>query len=601
VNRTNIREFLQELAREPHVAGQARDEWLAQWVADQWTEAGLDSVRLESYSVLLDYPDPAQPNLVRVLGPTGEELFRSQHREEGVDDDKLIDIFNAYSLNGRAEGAPIYTNYGRVEDFRYLLDSQGSQFTKDRICLARYGKIYRGNKAENAAAAGCSGLVIFMDPSVVAMEGTEPEDLYPNTFWMPGGAVQRGSLALADGDPQTPSWPSVEYAYRLGEVERSEFLPSIPVQPVGYSDAWQLLSRLEGEAAPDSWQGGLNITYRLGGGLVGGGSVTVEVHNQQEERVTSNAVGIIWGGEEPDRYVMLGNHRDAWGYGAVDPNSGTAQMLEVARVLGEAVRTGWRPRRTIMFLSWGGEEYSLMGSREWVEQREQELAQRGVAYINTDVCMSGPVLNPVASPTLMDLYLPAVRDIASPENEEESYYDWWRRWAGQEEDWRPEVEPFVGAGSDHASFLFYAGLPVMDIMFEEDSKRYPNMSGYPAYHTGFETFELVDRIYDPEFRVFAACAQLNLRLGLQLAESEKLPLRTENYADIMEEGIAGIVLHFVLNCRYTWPQCWRRAGCWPGSTSSVWTPSTGTAPCSPSAPPLPASTCGPPLPSRAPR
>ena len=251
--------------------------------------------------------DQENPNYVRLFDSAGELVYESHYKEEGVDDPNFVDAFNAYSLGGTAEGLPVYVNFGQIEDFQFLKETYGADFTKDRICLARYGRIFRGNKAENAAVSGCAGLVIFMDPSTVAMEGVEEQDVFPNTFWMPGTAVQRGSLALSDGDPLTPNWPSLENAYRLDEEDRAAYLPRIPVQPVGYTDAEQLLVRMAGEEAPQSWQGGLEITYRLGGELipeVEGGKVTIEVNNRQEERVSSNVIGVLLGSEEPDRCVI---------------------------------------------------------------------------------------------------------------------------------------------------------------------------------------------------------------------------------------------------------------------------------------------------------
>jgi len=540
VNKSQIREYLIELSLEPHMAGLERDEALAKWIETEWSEAGLDSVRLEGYNLLLDYPDKDMPNYVTVFDKSGEVVYKSHYKEEGVDDPNFVDAFNAYATNGLAEGLPVYVNFGTIEDFQYLKSEFGESLTQDKICLARYGAIYRGNKAENAYQFGCSGLVIFMDPSTVAQEGLDEENLLPNTFWMPGTAVQRGSLAMSDGDPLTPNWPSIDHAYRLDEKDRQKYLPKIPVQPIGYTDAEQILNKMAGEVAPSDWQGGLNITYMIGGefteGMVGS-KVTVEVNNKLEQRVSSNVIGIIYGETEPDRYVMIGNHRDAWGFGAVDPSSGTAQLMEVVRVLAEKKKSGWRPRRTMMFLSWGAEEFSLCGSREFVEQYEIELRERAVTYLNTDICMVGPMLEPAASPTIADLIAGATKDVTSPNNDDESYYEFWKKWEGAGEDFTPEVSPFVGAGSDHASFLFYAGIPVMDLMFVEDKKLFPNIGLYPAYHTGFETFELVDRIYDPEFKIFRACSQLNLRLGLELAESEKLPITMENYADVMEDGM----------------------------------------------------------------
>jgi len=535
VNKENIHENLKILAKEPHLAGSDRDEYLAEWIAEQWRGLNLDEVRVEGYNLLLDIPDDDAPNLLKIFDQNNDEVWRSHYKEEGVDDPHFINSFNAYSKAGTVRGDPVYVNFGTIEDFQWLQEKY-PDITQEKLCMARYGNIFRGNKAENAASFGCKGLGIFMDPSTVAQEGTDPDNLFPQTFWMPGSAVQRGSLALADGDPETPNWPSLDNVYRLDEEDRAEILPRIPVQPMGYADAYEILSRLEGNDAPAEWQGGLNFTYKIGGKLANNEELQIEVNNKMERRVSSNVIGVIHGDMEPDRMVMFGNHRDAWGFGALDPNSGTAQMMEVVRVLAEKKASGWRPRRTMMFLSWGAEEYSLCGSREFVEQYEMEISDRGVAYLNTDVCLSGPILEPVASPTLMDIFAPATQDIQSPVDEDQSYWEYWKQWSG-EADFNPEVSPFVGSGSDHASFIFYAGIPVLDIMFLEDKKLYPDIGGYPAYHTGFETLDLVENLYDANFTIFRACAQLNLRLGLQLAESELLPFKISNYADIMKDGI----------------------------------------------------------------
>jgi len=332
----------------------------------------------------------------------------------------------------------------------------------------------------------------------------------------------------------------VEHAYRMELEDIQEFLPSIPVQPIGYTDAAEILKLLGGSTAPSDWQGGIpNLEYKLGGVFAAeyaGYQVEVTVNNIKTEADNANVVGIVYGAEEPDRYVMVGNHRDAWGFGAVDPSSGTAQLMEVVRVVGEKVRMGWRPKRTLMFLSWGAEEYSLSGSREFVEKHQVELEDRGVAYINTDICMSGQYLEPAASPTMAHLFKSATQDIWSPSGNE-SYYDFWRRYEGEEGDFQPDVRTSPGAGSDHASFIYLTGVPVLDIFFGPDLKKFPSLGGgYPAYHTGFETFKLVDDIYDPDFVMFRACAQLNLRLGLELADAEVLPLQLEGYADTMEKA-----------------------------------------------------------------
>jgi len=542
VDPMQIREYLKVLSERPHLAGSDRDQALVDWMVDTMRTFGLDSVRTESYKMLLDYPNSDNPNLIRVLGADGSEEFRSHYKEEGVDDPNFIHAFNAYSKAGTVTGVPVYVNYGSVEDFEWL-NGTGTVDFKGKICVTRYGMVFRGNKAQNAADFGCAGLIIYSDPMEAACEGTEPEHVFPNDFWIPGTGVQRGSLALTDGDPLTPYWPSVENAYRLDAEDVKEFLPTIPVQPIGYSDAFEILKLLGGQEVPEEWKGQIpDLTYKIGGEFsqeYQGYQIELSVHNELVEKDSSNVIGVIYGAEEPDRYVMMGNHRDAWGFGAVDPSSGTAQMLEVARVLGEKLKMGWRPKRTIMFLSWGAEEYSLCGSREFVEEHQMEMEDRGVAYINTDVCMAGSYLEPAASPTMAHLFKSATKDIWSPDGNG-SYYDFWSRYeeTKENEEFEPEVTMSPGAGSDHATFIYLTGVPVLDIYFGPDHKKFPTMQGYPAYHTGYETFDLVDKIYDPEFLMFRACAQLNLRLSIEMADSDMIPLELETYADVMESAVA---------------------------------------------------------------
>ena len=336
VNRTQIKEYLRELASEPHLAGLERDENLAKWIAEEWRSVGLDEVRVEGYSMLLDYPDRDHPNLLKLYDSNNNEIWRSHYKEEGVDDPNFIDAFNAYSKNGIVSGDPVYVNFGTIEDFEWLEENHPG-LTQDKICLARYGQIFRGNKADNAAAFGCKGLGIFLDPSTAAQEGTEEENLYPNTFWMDGTAVQRGSLALSDGDPQTPNWPSVDHAYRLDEEDRMAYLPSIPVQPFGYTDAEVILRNMSGIEAPESWQGGIkDLKYLIGGSLKNNGKLEIEVNNKLEERVSSNVIGVIHGAVEPDRYVMYGNHR--WVNGSVLMLRGTVEMsLSIKGMPGDLV------------------------------------------------------------------------------------------------------------------------------------------------------------------------------------------------------------------------------------------------------------------------
>ncbi|XP_022242586.1 N-acetylated-alpha-linked acidic dipeptidase 2-like [Limulus polyphemus] len=261
---------------------------------------------------------------------------------------------------------PVYVNYGRIEDFEEL-EKLGINVS-GKICIARYGKLYRGNKVENAQIRGAVGVVLFSDPSEVARNGTEPQNVFPNSWWVPGTAIQRGNIKLVKGDPVTPNYPSVDGAFRYKPEEVN--IPRIPCQPIGYNDAWNILKLMDGQAVPDNWKGLLNITYRYGPGFKPENrarKLRLVVNNEYTSKVIYNVIGVIRGMVEPDRYVLVGNHRDAWSHGAVDPSSGTSQLLELTRVMGGLLMDGWRPRRTLVFGSWGAEEFGLIGSTEWVE------------------------------------------------------------------------------------------------------------------------------------------------------------------------------------------------------------------------------------------
>ena len=349
----------------------SRDRVLTDWIRDKWTEFGLDTVSLDTYNFLLSFPDSDKPNKVHLLDNEGKVRFTSKHKEDVLRPEdhhrNFIDAFIAFAPAGDVTGELVYVNYGRVEDLERLASLGVS--LEGKIAISRYGKIFRGNRLANCQAAGALAVIMFTDPAQVAPEGTDPGSVYPNTFFLPPSGVQRGTTFIG-GDPLSPSWTSVAGAYRLS-VNETEDLPKIPAQPIGYGDASRLLSSLGGEEAPEDWRGAIpGLTYRLGPGGEGktaGWKVRLVVNNYVEDRTSDNIVGVIHGSEEPDRYVIICNHRDAWGYGAVDPSSGTAIMMEVARVLGEKVKyEGWRPRRSIVFASWAAEEAGIMGSAEWV-------------------------------------------------------------------------------------------------------------------------------------------------------------------------------------------------------------------------------------------
>ncbi|KAB7496030.1 N-acetylated-alpha-linked acidic dipeptidase-like protein [Armadillidium nasatum] len=530
-NRDNMRENLRYLSEKPHMAATPRDNELAEHVKGKFEEAGFDSVELVPYNLYLSKPDPNNPNKI-TLQMNGENLFISNHREleihEGDGDPDFVDAFNAFTPAGTVSTEPgvgvVYVNYGRREDFEKL-EELGINIT-GHIALVRYGKIYRGNKIRNAEQFGANGIIIFSDPEDVAADGIASENVYDHTWWLPGTGMQRGSTYLGDGDPLTPGWPSTEHAYRISEEESD--LHKIPCQPIGYSDAIQILERLDGPIAPEDWQGGYpGFTYKLGpffNSQNGSVSLTLSTHNSGKIERSFNVIGIIKGSIEPDRYVLIGNHRDAWGYGAADPSSGTAQLLETVRVYGTFLKEGWRPRRTIIFCSWGAEEFGLIGSTEWVEENINKLQSRAVAYINTDTCTSGPELHIRASPLMHDLFTNVTKMIPGVKDSSKTVYDEWKEYNIRFKPSAPEhpIIKALGSGSDYAPFNVYGGIPAADIWFRRDEVKY-NITMYPFYHTGYETFYMVSNFIDPEFKIHEGCGRVASLAIKYLADSSIIP------------------------------------------------------------------------------
>ena len=390
---------------------------------------------------------------------------------------------------------------------------------------------------------------MFSDPADVALTGQNASHVYPNSFFLPESGIQRGSTLGALGDPLSPGWPSIEGAYRQTQEEIKESLPRIPSQPIGYGDARRLLEVMGGPEVPAEWQGGLQgVSYRFGPGTNNtshpGWKVRIATHNYLKEVKDTNVIGVIKGEEEPDRYVLLSNHRDAWGYGASDPSSGTAALMETVRVLGNLhKRTGWRPRRTIVFASWAAEEYGLMGSVEFVHHHIQKMMDRAVALINMDLCTFGDVLEPQASPILKDIFVDAIKTVPSALDPSQTQYEFLEGWLakGGKNATVEEHVHILGSGSDHHEFAFFAGVPGLYYSFESDRQKYPNMGfPYPAYHTGFETFHLMDKILDPGFVFHKSCSQLGIHMLLNLAESTLLPLATKHFMAEVEKGITSL-------------------------------------------------------------
>nr|XP_009859433.1 putative N-acetylated-alpha-linked acidic dipeptidase [Ciona intestinalis] len=544
INKENIQTHLKFLTKKPHIAGRSNDEVeLVTYIENEWKANGLDNVVSYPYNVLLSYPKQGDSNYVAIVAADGTESDISQRKELVIDpeqnDPDVVDPFNAYSAAGEPEGDIVYVNYGTIDDFIYLNRTMLIDF-HNKICIARYGSIFRGDKAKHAEQYGCAGLILYSDPANYCVPG---EGVYPDSWYLPPTGVQRGNLKLARGDPRTIDYPSIPTAWFKNVSETS--LPKIPVTPIGYIDAVKYLSKMGGPAVPAGWSGGLNITYRIGPGFSGtyaSSKMKMSVKTENEEKEIKNVMGFIRGSVEPDRYVLFGNHRDAWVFGATDPSSGTAVLMEMVRSYSVMLKQGWRPRRTLVFCSWGAEEYGLIGSTEWVEEFQKQLLFRAVAYINVDVSVkSSYVFSCRGVYSLSNLMFDVAKSVPNPDTAEVSkgrttvYDTWLLRSPFNSSD--PSSLPFfgtLGSGSDYTMFLQSVGVPAIDMTYDYD--RGLGISSYPLYHSVYETFDMVTTYVDPEFTYHLAMARIWAEAGRRLSDSVILPIDCRLYGVYLDRS-----------------------------------------------------------------
>ncbi|KAM6157640.1 aminopeptidase NAALADL1 [Rhynchocyon petersi] len=540
-----IRENLRELAREPHLATTPRDEALVQLLLQRWTdpESGLDAAKNPTYEVLLSFPSQEQPNRVTVVNPNGSILYTCRHSEENLTGEQgsadVVQPYAAYAPPGTPQGPLVYANRGSEEDFK-TLQAQGIQLS-GTIALTRYGGVGRVTKAVNAAKHGVAGVLVYTDPADINDGHSLPSETFPYSWRLPPSGVERGSYYEYFGDPLTPYLPATHSSYRLDPASVSGF-PPIPTQPIGFEDAKQLLCNLQGNLAPNTWQGSLGCSYRLGSGFRPDGDfgsssqVNVSVYNRLELRNSSNVLGIIKGAVEPDRYVLYGNHRDSWVHGAVDPSSGTAVLLELSRVLGTLLKKGtWRPRRSIVFASWGAEEFGLIGSTEFTEEFFSKLQERAVAYINVDIAVfANATLRVQGTPPVQSVVFSSAKQIPAPGPGGLSIYDNWIRYFNRSSSVYGLVPSLgtLGAGSDYAPFLHFLGISSMDIAYTYDRSK-TTARIYPTYHTAFDTFGYVEKFLDPDFSSHRAVAQTAASVLLRLSDSLFLPLNVSDYSETL--------------------------------------------------------------------
>ncbi|XP_033103990.1 N-acetylated-alpha-linked acidic dipeptidase 2-like isoform X2 [Anneissia japonica] len=542
IDATNIEENLNYFTSQPHLAGTPAEKENAEYIRKAWIEQGLDSAKLVPYDVYLSYPDKDNPNKVSLL-ENGKEIFSTREHEDILRPEdnhtNVVPPFNAYSAQGTVKGNLVYVNYATADDFEYLEKNRPDINITGKIVIARYGQIFRGSKVKFAEAAGAIGVILYSDPKDYASD--DAIGVYPNAWWLPGSGAQRGNVFVSDakGDPLTPGFPANDYAYRLADEDTA--LTRIPVHPIGYDDAEKLLMELGGDEVPKDWKGRLNITYNFGQTFKNPNrTIRLKVLSKKEIRTVYNVVGMTKGSVEPDRYVILGNHRDAWVYGAVDPSSGTAALMEVTRAFGKLRKTGdWRPRRTILFCSWAAEEYGLLGSTEYVEDFQRVLAERAVIYINVDSAVIGNYTMQVkATPSLKKAIFAASKKVPSPDDGFSSTFELWqKRYADNDDTTIPYIGT-LGSGSDFAPFMYRIGVPATDLRWIYD----PNLrlSSYPVYHSVYETFYLVKTFLDWDFKRHQAVARVWAEVARDFADSTILPFDCVDYANKMHSSINSI-------------------------------------------------------------
>ena len=525
----SAREHLRRLTAEPHVAGTKEDYATAIYVRDQIRSYGIPA-ELKEYDVLLPYPksDP----IVELIASRRERLLV---REATIAADpssshpKIIPLFNGYSANGDVTAPVVYANYGLPPDYEAL--RKLGVDVKGKIVLVRYGSSFRGVKAKVAEENGAAGVIIYSDP---ADDGYMQGDVYPKGPWRPPSSAQRGSVQYLfqyPGDPLTPGHPSIPGIPRL-EIHEATDLTKLPVQPISYGEARKILEKLRGPVRPAKFQGGLPFAYHVGGTS----DVRIHLKTDMDYQIRKiwNVMARIEGAEAKDEWIILGNHRDAWTFGAVDPNSGSTAMLEVARGFGQLLKNGWKPRRTIIFGSWDAEEYGLIGSTEWAEENAKELREKAVAYLNMDAAVSGANFGASSVPSLWKLIRAVTRDINDPKSGKTIYQRWQERVRESEPD--PEMTSAeagsdttiaearigaLGSGSDYTPFLQHLGITSADMGFGGD---------YGVYHSAYDSFHWMVKFGDPTFAYHVAAAQVWGTLAMRMADAEGLQFDYVSYA-----------------------------------------------------------------------
>ncbi len=516
---------MKRLSARPHHLGSPYNKENADFVASLFRSWGYDT-KLEQFEVL--FPTPR----TRIVEMTSPEKFTLKLNEPAVQGDatsgqqsEQLPSYNAYSIDGDVIAPLVYVNYGIPSDYDEL-EKRGID-VKGKIVIARYGGSWRGIKPKVAAEKGAVGCLIYSDPR---NDGFYQGDVYPKGPWRNENGVQRGSvmdMPLYPGDPLTKGIGATKDAKRLA-VKDAPTLTKIPVLPISYSDALPLLKNLDGAVVPENWRGALPVTYHFGGGTP---TVRMKLEFNWDIKPIYNVIATMRGAERPDQWIIRGNHRDAWVNGADDPLSGLVAMMEEARGLSELAKTGWKPKRTIIYAAWDAEEEGLIGSTEWAEFHAEELKNKAAVYINTDSNGRG-FLGIGGSHTLEKFINEVAKDVPDPQTK---LSVWERSRANQivngssddrrEAKERQDLRIYpLGSGSDYTPFLQHLGIASLNIGFGGED-------GGGSYHSIYDSFDHYTRFGDPGFSYGLALAKVCGRATLRLANSETMPFEFTNFSE----------------------------------------------------------------------
>lgn len=530
----NLRDRLKRLSARPHHVGSPYDKENAEFIAAQFKSWGFDT-QIEQFDVL--FPTPK----TRIVEMTAPEKFTARLNEPELKEDaataqqnEQLPTYNAYSIDGDVTAPLVYVNYGIPADYEQL--EQKGVDVRGKIVIARYGGSWRGIKPKVAAEHGAVGCLIYSDPR---NDGFYQGDVYPKGAWRNENGVQRGSVAdmpLFPGDPLTPNVGATKDAKRLDRAS-APTLTKIPVLPISYADAQPLLKNLDGETVPEAWRGALPLTYRYGGKTP---TVHLKLEFNWDIKPLYDVIAKMNGSERPDEWIIRGNHHDAWVNGADDPLSGQVAMMEEARSIGELGKSGWKPKRTIVYCAWDGEEPGLLGSTEWVETHAEMLKNKAAVYINTDSNGRG-FLGIGGSHTLEKFINEVGRDISDPQTK----LTVWERWRAQnvvggspaarrEAMDRSDLRiSALGSGSDYTPFLQHVGIASLNIGFGGED-------GGGSYHSIYDSFDHYTRFGDPDFAYGIALAKVCGHAVLRLADSDVLPFEFTNFAETVNQYVGEV-------------------------------------------------------------